>query len=263
MFSRWLEPKQEQLRDGQLTYLALADAGVLDEEELVGGLAKEVIRNYLSPGELSLVFDDLGTPEVANFLRENKFPSVTRTRHGDFGEIVTGAYYRLVRRWCVPILKLRYKQTVDQPVQGTDVLAFRFRERPPVIAVPEVKTRATRKKTLGEEAHDSLEKVLARLDESLVFSMARCLNHGHMFLARHLAALTSRPENRTVERHMLFVHDTGTWNEDVVELLADKVTEPTELTVVMIDNLQEFVIRVYGAAEQVPGQQANRAGGAA
>lgn len=245
---------------GQLSYEVLADAGELGDAELVDGLAREVVRNYVVPRELEMVFEDLGAPEVAAYLRVNKFPSVTRTRHGDFGEIVTGALYRLVRRWCVPILKLRYKQTANQAVQGTDVLAFRFRQQPPVIAVPEVKTRATRKKALGEEAYDSLEKVLHRLDESLAFAMNRCAEQGHGFLARRLAGLIRNPADRVVERHMLFVHDTGAWKDDVVDLLADKVTHPTELTVVKIDDLQSFVARVYTAAEDVPSRQTRTTG---
>ena len=183
-------------------------------------------------------------------------------RHGDFGEIVTGALYRRVRRWCVPIMKLRYKQTAEQAVQGTDVMAFRFREDPPVIAVPEVKTRATRKKALGEEAYDSLEKVLARLDESITFTMARCADRNLTFLVRRLAGLLRDPGNRVVERHMLFVHESSAWKQDVVDLLAAKVTLPTELTVVTIVRLQECVAPVYEAAEGAPGQKADTAGGA-
>jgi hypothetical protein len=45
-----------------------------------------------------------------------------------------------MRRWCVPVLKLRYKQSPNQPVQGADVIAFQLRRDPPVVAVPEVKT---------------------------------------------------------------------------------------------------------------------------
>ncbi|MER7919055.1 MULTISPECIES: hypothetical protein [unclassified Streptomyces] len=260
LFDRWLKPQQMQQPTGQLAYEVLAGSGDLSDTELVDGLAREVVRNYVIPRELEMVFEDLCAPEVAAYLRVNKFPSVTRTRHGDFGEIVTGALYRLVRRWCVPILKLRYKQTANQAVQGTDVLAFRFRRQPPVIAVPEVKTRATRKKALGEEAYDSLEKVLGRLDESLAFAMNRCAERGQGFLARRLAALIRNPANRVVERHMLFVHDTDAWKDDVVELLVDKVTQPTELTVVKIDDLQAFVAGVYTAAEDVPSQQTRTTG---
>ncbi|MFE3739409.1 hypothetical protein [Streptomyces sp. NPDC059134] len=149
----------------------------------------------------------------------------------------------------MPILKLRYQQTPNQAVQGTDVPAFRFRQTPPVIAVPEVKTRATRKRALGTEAHDSLEKVLVRLDESLHVALFRCAERDHQFLVRHLAALLRRPEERVVERHMVFVHEALVRKDDVVALLADVVTRRTKLTVVKISGLQDFVARVHRAAE--------------
>ncbi|MFG2563237.1 hypothetical protein [Streptomyces sp. NPDC048496] len=249
MFDRWLHSEQVQQPGGDLSYEALVDSGRLSENELLDCLGREVARNYIRPDELALVFDDLGAPEVATYVRTNKFPATTRVRHGDFGEIVTGALYRRVRRWCVPILKLRWKQTAGQAVQGTDVLAFRFREDPPVIAVPEVKTRATRKKALGQEAYASLEKVMDRLDESIHFAMARCSEAGPQFLAGHLAGLLRRPGHRVVERHMVFVHDTKTWKDDVVTLLAGVVQQRTELTVVKIPGLQDFVARVYKVAE--------------
>jgi hypothetical protein len=249
MFGKWLEQEQVEQPEGELCYEALVESGKLDDEELVDLLGHDLARNYLNPNELALVFDDLGTPEVADYLRANKFPTSVMVRHGDFGEIVTAGLYRRVRRWCVPILKLRYKQTPNQAVQGTDVLAFRFRQTPPVIAVPEVKTRTTRKRDLGTEAYDSLEKVLDRLDESLHFALVRCDERNHQFLTRHLADLLRRPQNRKVERHMVFVHDADVWKEDVVTLLDDVVTQRTELTVVKISGLKDLVARVYQAAE--------------
>ncbi|MEU3907938.1 Hachiman antiphage defense system protein HamA [Streptomyces goshikiensis] len=239
--------------DGLLEYELLADGGLIGDDELVGQLGHEVMRNYLVPGELANVFDDLGAPEVAGYLRVNKFPRDRKIRHGDFGEIITGALYRRVRRWCVPVLKLRYKQTPAQAVQGTDVLAFRFRRDPPAIAVPEVKTRAYRDHKVGSEAYDSLEKVLGRLDESIHFLMARCSDRGQVFLARRLGALLRDPGRRQVERHMLFVHDAKTWKEDIVAGLGAKVTQRTELTVVKIEGLRDFIGRVYDAAVAAPG----------
>lgn len=255
MFGKWLEPQQVEQPEGELHYEALVESGKLDDEEVIDQLGHDVARNYLNPNELALVFDDLGSPEVAAYLRTNKFPVDIKVRHGDFGEIVTAGLYRRMRRWCVPILKLRYKQTPGQAVQGTDVLAFRFRQTPPVIAVPEVKTRATRKRDLGKEAYDSLEKVLDRLDESLHFALARCAERNHQFLVRHLAALLRRPRERVVERHMVFVHDALVWKDDVVDLLADVVTQRTELTVVKIRGLKDFVARAYQAAETSAGSR--------
>lgn len=118
-----------------------------------------------------------------------------------------------MRRWCVPILKLRYKQTPNQAVQGTDVLAFRFRQTPPVIVVPEVKTRTYRDRKVSQEAYDSLEKALLRLDKSRLFALVRRSERGHQFLVRHLAGLLRKPGERVVERHMVLVHDDRTWKD--------------------------------------------------
>lgn len=130
MIDKWLEQQHVEQPEGELRYEALAESGRMTDTDVMEQLGREVARNYLTPGELARIFDDLGAPEVADYLRVSKFPSTTRVRHGDFGEIVTAALYRRVRRWCVPILKLRYKQTAEQAVQGTDVMAFRFRQNP-------------------------------------------------------------------------------------------------------------------------------------
>lgn len=252
MFDKWLRRQPVESPEGVLRYEALVESGQISDAELVDRLGHEVARNYLNPGELAMIFDDLGAPEVAHHLRTNKFPKTTMKRHGDFGEIIAGALYRRVRHWCVPILKLRYKQTAEQAVQGTDVLAFRLRQSPPAVAVPEVKTRATRDRHVGTEAYDSLEKVLDRLDESINFVFARCMERGQGFLARRLAELLRHPNNRLVERHMVFIHDAAKWKDDIITSLAAVVTQPTELTVVKIDNLQAFIARVYRAAETNP-----------
>lgn len=260
MFDKWLAKQEVVQPTGELSYEALVESDKLDDEELMDRLGHDVARNYLTPGALAAVFDDLDAPEVAAHLRANKFPNDTMVRHGDFGEIVTTGLYRKMRRWCVPILKLRYKQTPHQAVQGTDVLAFRFRQTPPVIAVPEVKTRATRKLDLGAEANESLEKVLERLDESIDFLLNRCSELQYQFLVGRIGALLRSPADRVVERHMVFVHDASAWKDEVVTRLAEVVTSPTELTVVKIDSLQEFVARVYRAAETSAGPRRTEIG---
>lgn len=138
---------QHWLKEGEPTSEGLLELHILeavsddDGEALTQWLGREPHRNYVAPGELEAIFEDLGAPDVAEHLRRNKFPTTVAVRNGDFGEALTAALYRRVRRWCVPVLKLRYKQTPNQPVQGADVIAFRLRCDPPAVAVPEVKTR--------------------------------------------------------------------------------------------------------------------------
>src|SRR5690606_7702214 len=110
------------------------------------------------------------------------------------------------------------------------------------------------------ECRMSCRENLNRLEESLTFILARCAERGHQFLVGQLAALIRDPEYRVVERHMVFVHDADAWKNDVVDLLAEVVTEPTELMVVKIDALQDFVARVFSAAEQAFSQPSARPG---
>lgn len=86
MFDKWLRPQDVKQPDGLLEYQLLADEGLIEDDELLERLGHEVIRNYLAPGELANVFDDLGAPEVAGYLRKNKLPADRKIRHGDFGK---------------------------------------------------------------------------------------------------------------------------------------------------------------------------------
>ncbi|WP_344612105.1 Hachiman antiphage defense system protein HamA [Dactylosporangium salmoneum] len=221
----------------------------MDDDELLAYLGHELARNYVQPGALAAIFDDLGVPLVANYLRKNKFPTDVSVRHGDFGEALTGALFRRVRRWCVPVLKLRYKHRPNQAVQGCDVLAFRLRADPPVVAVPEVKTRSAKDLGVGREAHESLESVLQRLDESISFVFERLVEN-HNALAKHVGRLLMEPYE--VARHIVLVHDRDRWDDRVVERLVAVASQPIEVTVIRLPELKDLVQRAYTAAEASP-----------
>ncbi len=250
MLERWLKAG-EPARRGLLELEVLDADELVDQGELMVWLGRELERNYVTPGELETIFDDLGAPEVAEHLRRNKFPTQKSIRNGDFGEAVTAALYRRVRRWCVPVLKLRYKQRPNQPVQGVDVIGFRLRLDPPVVAVPEVKTRTDRRLDVGVEAHESLEKVLADLPQAITFVVAR-LNDRGIGLAVRIAQLLKAPY--VVERHIVLVNDEKAWSDTIVERLGAKVTEATSTTVLRIPKLSDLIRAAYDAAmEATPG----------
>jgi hypothetical protein len=54
------------------------------------------------------------------------------------------------------VLNLHFKQGRDRPVFGADVIAFKLREQPPVIAIPEAKTLINRNLDIGKEGYTSL-----------------------------------------------------------------------------------------------------------
>jgi hypothetical protein len=173
MLEKWLTQQGVERVSDVLDLQLVTEGESLEEDALYGYLGHELLRNYVVPGELAAIFRDLDVPEVADHLVKHKFPTVERIHNGDFGEAPTGALFRRMRRWCVPILKLRYKQRPNQPVQGADLLEFRLRLSPPVVAVPEVKTRTSKRLDVAVSASSSLEQVLEDLPSSVLFVAAR------------------------------------------------------------------------------------------
>jgi len=158
---------------------------------------------------------------------------------------LTGALFRRVRRWCVPILKLRYKQRPNQPVQGADVLGFRLCLDPPVVAVPEVKTRTTRRLDVGIDAEESLGKVLADLPSSITFVVARLLDRSNA-LADRIARLLR--DGYAVERHIVLVHDEGAWSQQIIDRLQGSITARTQVTVIRVGDLDTVIKQAFTAA---------------
>lgn len=249
MLQNWLkdgEPESQGLLEVRMVEAA-EDAA---DDALIQWLGHELQRNYLMPGELEAVFEDLGVPEVAEHLRRNKFPSRVEVRNGDFGEALAAALYRREWRWCVPVLKLRYKQRPDQAVQGADVIAFRLRRDPPVVAVPEVKTRTIRRLDVGIKANTSLEQILARVPENITFVVAMLSSRGVGALASRVALLLKAPY--TLERHIVLVNDREQWSEEIITRLRDVTQAATSVAVVRIPGLAAMITDAYAAAAAGP-----------
>lgn len=257
MLEKWLADQGVERISDVVDLQVLTENGDIDRDALTEYLGKEILRNYVVPGELEVVFVDLGVPEVANHLANHKFPSVVRVRNGDFGEAVTGALFRRVRRWCVPILKLRYKQRPNQPVQGADVLGFRLRSSPPVIAVPEVKTRTTRHLDLALDARVSLQQVLDDLPSSLQFVVARLLEQSNA-LAPRIARLLD--DDFDIERHIVLIHDEERWDDRITTRYTDEEDQPTTLTVVRINDLSDVIVKAFLSAQQTPRRRSGSEG---
>ncbi|MFI7642972.1 hypothetical protein [Nonomuraea sp. NPDC049400] len=232
-----------------MRHLTTSDA--VDQHAADQWLGQDLLRNYVHPEERALLeqtFRDLGQTALADHLISHKFPSDVKVRSGDFGEALSGAWYRRARRWCVPLLKLRFKHRPNQPVQGVDFLAFRLREDPPVVATPEVKTRLSKQLNVGVEAVASLQGVLDDLPSSLHFAAARLLDR-KIALGARLGALLVGPYR--VERHIVLVQDDTGWDERIVERLAAQLTDPTEVSVIRLHDLRSMIGRAYTTAAAV------------
>lgn len=255
VIEKWLVEQDPKKLSAVLDIQVVTADETVDEDTLYDYLGRELLRNYVVPGELEMIFRDLGVPEVADHLANHKFPTNDSIRTGDFGEAMCGALFRRARRWCVPILKLRYKQRPNQPVQGADFLGFRLRQSPAVIAVPEVKTRTDRRLNVGVDASASLDHVLEELPSSVEFVVARLLEQ-HNALAPRVAQLLD--EGYRVERHIILVHDDRQWDDRITVRLAAAEHKPTQLTVIRLANLKGIINRSFAKATVAPGHRADR-----
>ncbi len=246
MFSQNLRPRDS-------SHLVVEDIDTvrdpLGDEILIDSIRREVERNYVSHAEIAGILEQFGASDVADYVRKYKYPSNISVRNGDFGEIITGAIHRQVKRYCVPILKLRWKQQPNQPVQGADVVGFRFTSTPITIVVSEVKTRTGRARSIGKEAHESLNKILPdRLGEVISFIYAR-LQDTNPALASQVVVLLDPKTDKHIERSLSLVQDESTWNENILDDLRPLVTDNTLASVVRIPSLGTIIDLAYGELE--------------
>ncbi|SRR5579884_1978730 len=244
---RWLRAMPPDV-DGTLTREDVEADGTAERQQVLTALGRELRRNYLSREELAIVLQSLGADRLANHLRENKLPTRTTIRHGEFGEALSGALFRRVKRYCVPIMKLRYKQGRNQPTQLADILAFRLRADPPRVAVLEAKTRTTRDLGIGAEAYAQLTTTVRDgLGQAITFVVARLADVNPALAARIAALLDGR---RVVESHVVLVYDDAKWDERVIERLRAAANEDVATTIIRLSDLAALVDASYTAAAE-------------
>ncbi|MBR7826625.1 hypothetical protein KDK95_09940 [Actinospica sp. MGRD01-02] len=251
MLDRWLGRERRRQISPMLDLCeVLVDDG-LDEADVQEALGRELARNYLNPAERAVlvdVFADLGLDAMARQLAASKLPTSVAVRHGDFGEALTGVLFRRVRRYCVPIMKLRYKHRPNQPVQSCDLIAFRLTRSPQVVAAPEVKTRTSKRLGIGEEAAVSLESAIATLPSAIQFAAARLLEAGHAAIGSRIMMLLAA--DYVLERHIVLVHDEDLWDERIVSRTDAAVREKTDATVIRVKGLKDTIASAYDAVPQ-------------
>jgi hypothetical protein len=99
VIEKWLVEQNPGQASSVLDIQVVTADETVDEDTLYDYLGHELLRNYVVPGELEMIFRDLGVPEVAEHLVNHKFPTLDSIRTGDFGEAMSGALFRRARRW--------------------------------------------------------------------------------------------------------------------------------------------------------------------
>lgn len=244
---RWLTSRRHDA-DGVLVRDDVEPDAAAEQDEVLAALGHELRRNYVSREEVAIVLQGLGAGRLAAHLRENKLPTKVPIRHGEFGEAISGALFRRVKRYCVPIMKLRYKQGRNQPTHLADILAFRLRTNPPVVAILEVKTRASRDLGIGVEAYSQLDTTIRDgLGQAITFVVAR-LADGNPALASRIASLLDG--RHMIEQHVVLVYDSESWDERVIHRLKSVVSQDVTATVIRLPKLTPLINGAYTAAAE-------------
>lgn len=134
-------------------------AEVVNSRNLVfNPLAETVFIHHNDPEELRDNLFVLGYTETMEAL--DKRPRTTKTRKGNFGEILASEYLRQVEGYCIPIYRLRYNPNPESAMKGDDVLAFKFGDsdgKGREILIAEVKVRNTFATQVITEAYSQLQ----------------------------------------------------------------------------------------------------------
>ena len=230
----------------------------LDTDALVSQLGHELRRNYVDPNELSTLLESLGATKLSTYIRDYKLPEDLSVRHGDFGEAIGSALLRHSKRFCLPVLKLRYKTRADKSLFGLDIVAFRFTSDPPTVLVAEVKTHTSRQKKLdlGKNAYEQLDESLTEksLGQAISFIYARIAGAGGRgCLATRLALLLDSQSERKLERHLLIWHEKNVWDERVVERTVEAAKDgaAAQMSVIQVEDLATLIALAYDAAKDL------------
>ncbi len=250
MLHRWLRGEQREVHSAVLGVHRMSTDATAEDDDLDEWLGRELLRNYVHPAErqvLVATLRSLGVDALADHLAESKLPGEGMVRTGEFGEALTGAVFRKLRRYCVPILKLRYKDRPGAAMQGPDLLAFRLSTVPPIVAVPEVKTQNDKRLGIGLKANDSLAGALDSLGAGIHFVGAQLLRQGNAVLGARVLGLLA-DDTKVIERHVVVVHEDSAWDDRIIDRLGAVVSETTEATIIRVRQLRERIATTYTAA---------------
>lgn len=130
----WLKPTGETITTADGRVITLVALNHLDDPAVLSPWAAHFRRHYCDDIELA-THADTGLSK-ADYLKTLKFPDAKNapgpaTRSGDFAEILVADYieYRL-GYWCPREYRYRLRDNPNSPTQGTDIIGFKFADKP-------------------------------------------------------------------------------------------------------------------------------------
>lgn len=225
-----------------------------EDDELIDVLGREITRNYADRRWLERRLASMGYDRLAEHVRTTVLPQPGNTRTGDFGEIVATFVLRHHKKFVVPLLRLRYKDSPGGTQRLIDVVAFKFRDPPgrTVVAVSEVKTRTGTSRSVGAEAAGQLAAAVKDLPLSLSFMDRRLDEAGRHFLADRVAALLDPEAQFDLEQHVFVVTDVDVVHHEILSRI-EGTTSPADLkaSLVLLRRLERLIADAYSSAGEL------------
>ena len=195
----------------------------------------------------------LGYPATAAEL--DRRPKSSKTRMGNFGEVLASEFLRQVRGYDIPVYRLRYNANDESSPKGDDVLAFEFADKSrkvkDSVIVAEVKVRSTFRTDAVEEAHDALCKEGQRpRPKSFSFVVDVLFKEGRIDEAKRLLDLSKKFGGRSLTKRSLLFLVTGNKPAQPFDgLSARKHLAPNLETVHLpLDRLADATVRAVALA---------------
>ena len=118
--AEWAEEKEQRVGSHTLRLLTVANDKVAIGRQKAAAILP---GHYVSGERLSRAFLKLGRKTVSKLLRE-KLPQDKRIRSGDLGEVLATEYINEQTNYCVPIRRLRWKDSRDMSMRGDDIIGI-------------------------------------------------------------------------------------------------------------------------------------------
>lgn len=152
-FKEWCDETETPVSTHTLRLLAACPA---KQTHAIQVIANAVPEYYADRGRIAGIFNKLGKPGVAKYLKE-KLPTFPTIKSGDLGEILCNSYVVEATTFKLGIKRLRWKDHRNMSMRGEDVLAFSLSQNGTLkILKAEVKSRVSMTTKVIEEAREAL-----------------------------------------------------------------------------------------------------------
>lgn len=230
---------------------------------------KVLLECYIDPKILSKMASD-NSQKPGDILRDQILPDRASIKSGDFGEILARSVIQERKdNPQFPAHRWRDRENKNATITGPDLIGYvigsKNLSKNDLLILCEVKTRAiTISDKVVEEAYKGARKHYAsKLANSLLFLQKHLNSLGRYEEAKNYARFKD-PYKNNYQRQIVpcVVHESSTWDEKFLELLPEKydpvgeykIGEKIEVLIICVENLSDFIDRVYSEAINCAGQ---------